>query len=487
MRVSQLYKLNGSQGTFEFVDVDVDGDVPLFIDPAAIAQLKSPWGDACTAAVQTFFQQVLDRVVAKDSEGAMALMDYLGEDNATHLGFSSTSRGSGVGYGLSERFFEELSTSKAVATGLVKDLEDTALLIEGVREDRISDVTTNIIRRQLIEFTQDTATYHGIPMQPGVAVGPYWDAATRQWRQQAFTLPVTQHGPLILVPKAIVRRSLFFNPSEYYRHYVLELFKYKELNNAESPLVYLLKSGQRKVNKSDVERKYRAKHQGDPGVEKRINVDGTQQQPDLLGKYKSDKLKNPPTPPSHKEVADATATSTPDYGALLEAVLTLKPGPTDATKYERAVESLLAALLYPDLVNPIRQEKIHEDRKRIDISFTNAGAEGGFFYWVAMHYPAANVVAECKNYDRPIANPEFDQIAGRFSPSRGKVGLLVYRHYEDKKKVLASCHDTAADDRGFVLALDDADLEGLVDEMKTTGTCTAIGGLLHKRFKELIA
>ncbi|MEO7260202.1 MAG: hypothetical protein ABI047_02915 [Jatrophihabitantaceae bacterium] len=488
MRVSQVFGLTGSQGTFEFIDVDVEKDTQLFIDPAVLANLHSSWADSCTAAVQSFFQEVLDRIIAGDAKGAKQLMSYLGEENATHLGFSSISRGSGVGDGLAERFYDELSTSTAVATGLVKDLEDTALLIEGVREDRISDVTTNIIRRQLIEFTQDTARYHGIPMQAGVAVGPYWDTASKQWKPETFELPVTAHGPLILVPKAIVRRSLFFNPGQYYRHYVLEFFKYKELNDAKSPLVYLLKSGQRRVNKADVEAKYRKKHRTNvPGIEKRVNVDGTQQNPDLLGEYKTAKLQHPPTPQPHTIISEATATSGPNLEALLAAVINLEAGPENATKYERAIEALLSALLYPDLVNPIRQENIHQGRKRIDISFTNCGEESGFFYWLAMHYPAANILAECKNYGRPLANPEYDQIAGRFSPSRGKVGLLIYREIENKQKVLDSCHDTAADDRGFVIALDDEDLKALVQESKTTGSCSAIGGLLHSRFKDLIA
>jgi hypothetical protein len=488
MRVSQLYGLTGSQGTFDFVDVDVEHDTALFIDPAVIAHINSPWAQSCTAAIQSFFQEVLDRIIAGDHRGARALLSHLGEENATHLGFSYESRGSGVGPGLAERFYQELSTSTAVASGLITDLEDTALLIEGVREDRISDVVTNIIRKQLIEFTQQTAAFHGIPLNSGVAVGPYWDTASKRWRQQTFDLPVTSHGPLILVPKAIVRRSLFLNPGEYYRHYVLEFFKHKELNDATSPLVYVLKSGQRKVNKKDVEIKVRRRNRGNrPGIEKRVNVDGTQQNPDLLGDYKAEKAKNPPSPQSHEAIADATGTVEPDLDALLKAVLDLKPGDADAHKYERAVEALLSALLYPSLTNPVRQERIHEGRKIIDITFTNTGEDGGFFHWLGQHFSAATVVVECKNYGRPLANPEYDQIAGRFSPSRGKYGLLIYRSIENKSKMFESCKDTANDDRGFITPLDDDDLRALVEEVKTTGTCCGLGGLLHTRFKALIA
>lgn len=148
-----------------------------------------------------------------------------------------------------------------------------------------------------------------------------------------------------------------------------------------------------------------------------------------------------------------------------------------------AIEALLNATLYPALVAPLPQEKIHDGRKRIDISYTNV-AKDGFFLWLARNYAAANVVVEAKNYERPLANPEYDQITGRFSPSRGKVGLLIYQAMEDKQKVLASCRDAAKDDHGFVLALDDADLGVLVDEAKR-GDVLGHHGLLRERFRGL--
>jgi hypothetical protein len=101
-----------------------------------------------------------------------------------------------------------------------------------------------------------------------------------------------------------------------------------------------------------------------------------------------------------------------------------------------------------------------------------------------MHFSAANVVVECKNYSRPLANPEYDQIAGRFSPSRGKFGLLVYRGYTDKAAVWKSCRDTAGDARGFVIPLDDDDLREIVDE-QVNAVDPLQFGLLHKLFDRL--
>lgn len=480
--ISKYYGLVGSQASFDFVDVRIVGDTPLFIDPVALSRIGSPWANACTSTVQNFFQRVLDAIIAGDPANARRLLLHLSEDNATRLGYSSRSKGSGVGPDLADAFYDELSTSVAVKTGIIADIEDTALFIEGVREDRISDVTTNIIREHLVDYTVAAAAFYGIKLIPGIDLH-VWDSGAGDWATKTVSLPVpNKGGPLLLVPKSIARGSLMLDPSTYYRHYALNYLRDQEYVE-QSPLVKLLKSGKQRVFKKDVESKYRTKHAGAPGVEKRINLEATELNPDLLDQFKSASgAKSPVADP--ETTGAATHTGPADYDALLDAVTRLAPGSSDSVAYERAVEALLSALFYPSLIDPIRQEKIHEGRKRIDIAYTNA-AQSGLFCWVATHYPCANVFVECKNYSRPIANPEYDQLSGRFSPSRGKVGLLVYRDYEDKPKVLDSCRDTAQDDRGFIIALDDADLAILITEAKAAGNACGNTGLLRDRFRAL--
>src|SRR5690349_2258740 len=138
MRVSDLFGLTGNQGTFDFIDVEIERDTPLFIDPTAIAHMNSPWAQACASNVQSFFQEALDRIKNGNRSAAIDLLGGLSEDNSTRLGYSLRARGSGVGPGLAARFYTELSTSRAFASGLITDIEDTALLVEGVREDRVS-------------------------------------------------------------------------------------------------------------------------------------------------------------------------------------------------------------------------------------------------------------------------------------------------------------------------------------------------------------
>lgn len=54
-----------------------------------------------------------------------------------------------------------------------------------------------------------------------------------------------------------------------------------------------------------------------------------------------------------------------------------------------------------------------------------------------------------------MANPELDQLAGRFSINRGMVGFLCCRRFENRALFIRRCKDTIVDGRGLILPFDD--------------------------------
>ena len=461
MRVSEYYELGKSQPVLDFVDVDIYGDVRLFIDPRSLKGLNSDWGQRCVSLVQSYFQNVLNKIRDGQHEQAKDLLSALSEPNETHLGYSSRrSQGRGVGLEKADMLWERLKESEAVKKGLISDIEDAALFIDGISIDTISDITTVIIREPLIEFTIDMCNYYGINSHKGCAVR-VWDQAVRAWVSKSCDLPITSGGMILLVPKSIVRVKSVFDAGNYFRYHVTPFLQGEELR-AESSLVELLKSGRKRVTKKSIHEKY----VGSAGKnEKRVNLDITLENPHILDQYRDDNKSRPPKPLSHEQISKATDTPKPNFSVLLKAISDTPRGFDNAREYHNRAEELLSALLYPAFKWPTKEEAIHDGRKVIDITYINIASDGFFYDLVHEQKITLNKLAvECKNYTNEIGNPELDQLTGRFNSNHGFFGLLLCREVSNRSTMERRCRDTVKDGRGYVVVLDDSDLKKMVTE-----------------------
>jgi hypothetical protein len=155
----------------------------------------------------------------------------------------------------------------------------------------------------------------------------------------------------------------------------------------------------------------------------------------------------------------------------------------NATLFHRTGVGVPDFVPYPRLTNPLIEQEIHEGRKRIDLTF-DYGASEGFSFRLPnqARLPCPFIFVECKNYGRELGTPEVDQLSGRFSFNRAKVGMLVCRSLEDPGLLIQLCRDTVKDDRGLMLPLVDADLiAGLRDR------ATGVEFPLEERLRELYA
>jgi hypothetical protein len=230
--------------------------------------------------------------------------------------------------------------------------------------------------------------------------------------------------------------------------------------------------------RKDLEKKY--------GRGKRTVVQVTRDNPHLLAAYRKAKDLRPLPPMQHIDFAEATGADLPDWDSLEESLGSAESGPAGADAYEKAIEPIIAALFSPSLMFPERQARIHGGRKRIDITYMNVAAEG-FFQWLRDNgYHAPYILVECKNYSGDPANPELDQLTGRFSSRRGRVGFLLCRQIVNKELFIQRCHDTAADGNGYVIPLDDEDVLELIQEARDSGATGDFSSLLSHRFRRLV-
>jgi len=97
----------------------------------------------------------------------------------------------------------------------------------------------------------------------------------------------------------------------------------------------------------------------------------------------------------------------------------------------------------------------------------NAAASGIFHRLHSVrHTPCSYIPFECKNYSNEVANPELDQLAGRFGVNRGQVGFLLCRRFEDRARFVQRCRDTFRDARGLIVGLDDAAITRLLQHIE---------------------
>jgi hypothetical protein len=189
------------------VDVPLDRDIKVFIDPYAVASCGTPWCREGHALACRFFQCVIDRLRANDRDGARALLAYLREDNRTRLGYSQAQpQGTGLGDDSADPFLDALTNSEAFRTGRIQDIESTALFVDRVGFDIVSDMMTNVLREKLAVYTQDQCAIWGIP---AVANETFWAwRADAGWTRVTMALPTDGSRAILLVPRSIVRADL---------------------------------------------------------------------------------------------------------------------------------------------------------------------------------------------------------------------------------------------------------------------------------------
>jgi hypothetical protein len=365
---------------------------------------------------------VVDDLRGDRDDHARDLLLHLREPNETRLGFSAhRPKGAGIGNFQAEALFQALRDSTAVRTGFLTSLEECELMIDGIGRDKISDLTTNIIRKQLISYTTDQCLLHGVAMEQ-VALPPCFEPHRQIWAAEYAVLPVRRAAPIVLVPKAIVRSSPAYDYHAYYRHSVLPFLQAEHIR-AGSALVHALKNGASRVYKRDLEAEY--------PCSKQFLYTFSREHPDVLRRYR-ETLEHIEKTDRASEVDSADDRTI--AAALVQALRAIDPGSERAHEYHALMIGAVEVIFYPKLLYPQREREIHEGRKRIDIVMSN-GAFDGIFHHLpnARQFPCAYVPFECKNYVTEIGNPELDQLAGRFSTNRGRLGFLCCRHFENRQ------------------------------------------------------
>lgn len=218
------------------------------MDPSAIRNDSSDLAKSAYRALEDFFVYIVELKLKGNAEGRR-LLSNLHELNETRLGMSSHSpQGRSIGDGYAEMLWDALDDD-LLKFGIIQYLEDVPLFIDGIADDRISDIVAKIILPQLIEFTNEVFSDVGSGLYR-LEKRAYPTFSEGDWTDTKFEVVVSNEGgfdalPIVLVPTQWVSKKLLMRPRQFYNRFATD---YIQLRNT----TYGLDGKEQKPPKGDI-------------------------------------------------------------------------------------------------------------------------------------------------------------------------------------------------------------------------------------------
>ena len=214
-----------------FVDIPIDTDVELFLDPTLIETGGGSFSEWCATGISSFFGAVFQACADRDKDALEGLLAHSGEPNESHLGLSvRQSKGRGASVDILLPVFEGLMRQGLFERGVITSPNDVCVLAPNFDQDRMSDLLTNILRNQLSEFTVAQCEKYGLPMD-GIRQGYCWEESNSTWRPRKWRCPTAYGKPVLLVPKGFVGRSYHLGVESYISQHLLSYLQEQHLFN----------------------------------------------------------------------------------------------------------------------------------------------------------------------------------------------------------------------------------------------------------------
>lgn len=152
-------------------------------------------------------------------------------------------------------------------------------------------------------------------------------------------------------------------------------------------------------------------------------------------------------------------------GALAVALDSIGPGKKMAYRYENIVSPIIEYIFQKEFKRATieNQYEILNGKQRIDIKtdyressplktalLENTGLRSS---WIPI---------ECKNYSRPIGNPEYAQMVMRCNKQHRHLGMIFCRDVKKRKKVNEACYYIYSQHEYLIAVFDDSDLKVLL-------------------------
>lgn len=234
-----LKSVNG-HADLEFIDINLEKDTKLFLDPSLIESNDDEWCKEANIILNNYFNNVFEAYKNKQNDVLYKLFSFGKEPNETFLGLSeSEPKGKGNSAEGLIKVFEDILKRGLIEDKLIEKTMDLCVFVHDFAEDGMSDLVTNVLRKKLNEFTLEQCKIHGIPISDNkVEVGMAWNEITQSWEKIIDNVLLYKDKKILLVPKRIVRKNYIYSIDTYLNKKILEHRQEYHLKNNTSMTVF---------------------------------------------------------------------------------------------------------------------------------------------------------------------------------------------------------------------------------------------------------
>jgi hypothetical protein len=426
-----------SQYAVDFVIPRLGIDLPLGIDPFLLFKSR----DREYAELHDLILDVFNAGISALRTGARVeaarIFDF---PEVPEIGFGYTNsgkRGSGVGTFLSGLIIETLAGSPSLQERGVKHVEEMQLVSAGIGPDRISDITANILKRFLIDYTRRQCELWALPVKRHVPVSHIYRPSSGAWEDSYEDLPVStvDGSPILLVPRRLVRALPWINYDDFLRTEFSAYLKAKR----ES---VRLGGAPHSTAKTEV-------------------VTVTRSDISLVERYVRSRVQQSADARPAFDYIDEN--SCREAEAIKNRLSGIPPGRESAADYQRLVLEAMNYLFSPELIDGQPEVRTVDGTERRDIIFTNDSDES-FWQYVRTEHSGILVMFEAKNTDT-LDLVAINQTATYLGDRIGRLGVIVTRRAppETIRRKTFSVWNDSSPNRKVILTLNDAQLLELLD------------------------
>ncbi len=420
------YEVLKSQAELDFAVPFLDEDIPLYLDPFLLWKSPSQQDQSMHTTIIDAFNALGRMSINGNKQEAIKRLCALSECDEAGLGTSGARTGKRIGLNKAEEVLSLFERVPRFSKFECNHIEETQLVIDGISKDRISDISANLIKSFIIDFTVDQCTNLGVPLKK-VALDNIWSVRDRKFIDgQSYPLPINpiSDKPILLIPKRWLRFTPWINFEDYF--------------TKSCPQDDIAHTGE-KLDRVKV---------------LQYNIDNYGVIDDYV-RNKEKTFEDCKNDPLFLQIPIISAKR------KLKAIAALSTGNKNGEdkEYEQHIEALLPSLLYPHLDFATAQSRTESGVSIRDLVFYN-NRNHAFLDELVSEYNCRQMIFELKNV-RSVEREHIDQISRYLAPGIGHFGIIVTRN-ELSNARLKQTIDLWSGHRKCVITLTDQDIAMMV-------------------------